>query len=159
MKPILLVAVLLTATLLATAQTTNLPAKAKSGADAKAEQEIKQRAAEYEKAMLNRDADALSRMLADELIISDGNGAVFGKARFLEGMRANPNQAKNDDYHFEDVMINVYGNAAVLNLVIVAKGRSKNGEFSGRTRSTSMVVKQKGQWQVVAFHNSTIKQP
>ena len=159
MKPILLIAVLMAATLVVAAQTTTPPAKAKSGADTKAEQEIKQRAAEYEKAMLNRDADALSRMLADELLISDGNGAVFGKARFLEGTKANTNQVKYDDYHFEEMVINVYGNTAVLNLITVSKGRHKNGEFSGRARTTAMVVKQKGQWQVVAFHNSTIKQP
>lgn len=159
MKQILFVAVLAAATLFAAAQTTNLPAKAKSGADAKAEQEIKQRSAEYGKAMLNLDADALSRMLADEVFISESNGAVSNKADFLARLRANPNQGKYDDYHFEDMVINVYGNTAVLNLVIVSKGRSKNGEFSGRARSTAMVVKQKGQWQVVAFHNSTIKQP
>ncbi len=159
MKPILLLAVLLTATLWAAAQTTNPPAKAKSGADAKAEQEIKQRAAEYEKAMLNRDADALSRMLAEELLISDGNGAVYGKAPFLEATKAIPNQVKYDDYHFEEMVMNVYGNTALLNLITVSKGRHKNGEFSGRARTTAMVVKQKGQCQVVAFHNSTIKQP
>ncbi len=158
MKPILLIAVLMAATLVAAAQTTTPPAKAKSGADAKAEQELKQKAAEYEKAMRQRDAAALAPLLAEELIVTEGNGTVYGKARLLESLKANANQSQYDDYHFEEMTTNVYGNTAVTNLVVVMKGRSKNGEFNGRMRSTAMAVKQKGQWQIVAFHNSTPKQ-
>lgn len=155
MKQILLIVLLTAAAFTAVAQT---PAKAKSGADAKAEQEIKQKAAEYEKAMRQRDADALAPLLADELIVSEGNGNTYGKAQLLQGLKANTNQSQYDDYHFEEMTTNVYRDSAVVNLVVVMKGRSKNGEFNGRMRSTSMVVKQKGQWKVVAFHNSTPKQ-
>ena len=126
-------------------------------AQSKAEQEIRQNAAAYEKAMFNRDADALSAMMADDMFISDGNGNLIPKARFIENVKANPNQGKYDDYRFEDMVIHVYGDTAVLNLIIVSKGRSKNGEFNTRTRSTSMVVKKQGRWQIVAFHNSVSK--
>ncbi|NOT64064.1 MAG: nuclear transport factor 2 family protein [Acidobacteria bacterium] len=126
-------------------------------AQSKAEQEIKQRAVDYEKAMLNRDADALAAMMADDMFISDGNGNLIPKSRFIENVKANPNQGKYDDYHFEEMVIHVYGDTAVLNLIIVSKGSSKNGAFNTRTRSTSMVVKKQGRWQIVAFHNSVSK--
>ncbi|NOT59127.1 MAG: nuclear transport factor 2 family protein [Acidobacteria bacterium] len=81
MKQILLIALLTAATFTVVAQT---PTKAKSGADAKAEQEIRQLANEYAKAMKNLNADALASMLTEEMILSDGNGAVSDKAKMLE---------------------------------------------------------------------------
>ncbi len=79
-----------------------------------------------------------------------------GAAEFF---RANVRQGKYDDYHYEDIVIHTYGNAAAINLVIVSKGSAKNGPFDSRLSGTGMFVKQKGQWQVAAIHNSTIKQP
>ena len=156
MKQFLLITLLAATAIFASAQTAT---KAKSGADAKAEQEIRQMADDYAKAIRNINADALASMLTEDFIISDGNGALSDKAKFLASIRARVGQWQYDDYHFEDILIHVYGNAAVLNLVIVSKGSTKNGPFNSRLRATGIIVKQKGQWQAVATHISTIKQP
>ena len=148
MKQLLLIAILATSATFAAAQTPS-----------KAEQEIKQFAEEYAKAMVNIDADALAQLLSDDLIISDNNGNLSDKANFLASIRARVGQFKYDDYHFEDMVIHTYGNAAAINLVIVSKGSAKNGPFDSRLSGTGMFVKQKGQWQAVAIHTSTIKQP
>ncbi len=148
MKQLLLLVILATSATFAAAQTPS-----------KAEQELKQFLEKYAKAQFNLDADTMASMLSDDLILSDGNGNVSDKAKSLASIRANVRQGQYDDYHYEDVVIHVYGNAAAINLVIVSKGSTKNGPFNSRGRGTGMFVKQKGQWQAVAIHTSTIKQP
>jgi ketosteroid isomerase-like protein len=156
MKQILLITLLAATTIVASAQTVT---KAKSGADAKAETEIKQMADAYAKAMKNLNVDALASMLTENTMVSDNNGALGDKAKYLAALRARVGQGQYDDYHFEDIVIHLYGNAAVINLIVVSKGSSKNGPFNSRSRGTGTFVKQKGQWLVASIHTSSIKQP
>lgn len=153
MKKIFLIALCIAATALVPAQPPT-----KSGANAKAEQEVRQMLDEYAKATKNINADALASMLTDDLIISNSDGTLGSKAKFMAAVRANVNQNQFDDYHYENIVIHVYGNVAAVHLIIASKGSTKNGPFDSRQHGTGMIVKQKGKWQAAAIHTSTIKQ-
>jgi len=126
-------------------------------ADARAEQDIKKLADEYRANMLNRNVDALARLYAEDMIITGNNGQARSKASYIEALKANSNKIKYDSWEIENMVIHIYGNTAVSNQIVVAKGRDKNGEFNTQSRSTATYVKLQDRWQIVAVHISTVK--
>src|SRR5215831_11063333 len=55
--------------------------------------------------------------LSDKLIFRRANGAVVGKAAFLDGLKNNPFQAR----HSEDVSVSVQKDRALVTLIVIGK--------------------------------------
>ena len=126
-----------------------------SSPPAAAQQTPEQEVAAVENARIaatqKRDADAVAAFIADDFIATNGQGRLTTRAQYLDNMRANPAPIQ---MHHNDVMVRVWGNAAVIT------GRADNtrpdGSLGTPSRFTHVYIKQGGRWKMVAMHTSSI---
>ena len=112
------------------------------------------RAAEdaWNKAELNHDAPALSRLMSDDLVLTETDGSVINKNEEV-AFTADPTS------HFEvleshDLKIQVHDHAAVVSGAYHEKGSYKGKPFEHRGRYTDTWIRHNGTWQCVAGHFS-----
>lgn len=114
--------------------------------------DLRQAAADFDRAQLRSDTAELQRLLADDYVLYNSSGKVEGKADFIRdyaGMKLQP-------FTVEDETIRVFGDAAVLAGVATLGGTDlASGEaFSLRLRFADVWRKRDGRWQV-AFTQAT----
>ena len=114
--------------------------------------ELRQAAADFDRAQMRSDAAELRRLLADDYVLYNSSGKVEGKEEFIRdyaGMKLQP-------FTVEDETIRVFGDAAVLAGVATLQGIDiASGEaFSVRLRFADVWRKRDGRWQV-AFTQAT----
>ncbi|GAA5009798.1 nuclear transport factor 2 family protein [Pseudoluteimonas lycopersici] len=114
--------------------------------------DLRQAAADFDRAQLHSDATELQRLLADDYVLYNSSGKVENKADFIRdyaGMKLQP-------FTVEDETIRVFGDAAVLAGVATLGGTDiASGEaFSVRLRFADVWRKRDGRWQV-AFTQAT----
>jgi ketosteroid isomerase-like protein len=63
---------------------------------------------------------------------------------------------KTESISYEELKVQVYGDAAVATGLTNFKGTLNGKDASRKYRWTDMWVKQDGQWQCVAGHSSTV---
>src|SRR5947208_6039572 len=118
------------------------------------EQAIRQLDNERIQAQIGTDAAALERIYADDFIGIGPSGTVRTKAQVISDFTSG--DLKFQSITTDDVQVRVYGNTAV------ETGRSTmNGQDKGKTvprdnRFTRVWVKQRGRWQLVANHYSSL---
>lgn len=108
--------------------------------------ELRQAAADFDRAQLHSDVAELQRLLADDYVLYNSQGKVEGKAEFIRdyaGMKLQP-------FKVEDETIRGFGDAAVLAGVATLSGTDiASGEaFSVRLRFADVWRKRDGRWQV-----------
>ena len=118
--------------------------------------ELRQAAADFDRAQLHSDTGELQRLLADDYVLYNSQGKVEGKEEFIRdyaGMKLRP-------FTIEDETIRVFGDAAVLAGVATLSGTDiASGEaFSLRLRFADVWRKRDGRWQV-AFTQATRAAP
>ena len=118
--------------------------------------ELRQAAADFDRAQLHSDAAELQRLLADDYVLYNSQGKIEDKADFIRdyaGMKLQP-------FAVEDETIRVFGDAAVLAGVATLSGTDlASGEaFSLRLRFADVWRKRDGRWQV-AFTQATRAAP
>ena len=118
--------------------------------------ELRQAAADFDRAQMRSDAAELQRLLADDYVLYNSSGKVEGKEEFIRdyaGMKLQP-------FTVEDETIRVFGDAAVLAGVATLQGIDiASGEaFSSRLRFVDVWRKRDGRWQV-AFTQATRDAP
>jgi len=119
-----------------------------------AEQELIRLENESNDAWVKHDAEAYSRLLADEYLCTGPDGDMSTKAQDLaELMESTTTSAIADDFR-----VRVYGDAAVVTFRLTYKNQSKGKESTGQERFTDTWVKRDGRWQLVAVHYSRIAQ-
>jgi ketosteroid isomerase-like protein len=106
----------------------------------------------WNKAELNHDAAALSRLLSDDLVLTETDGNVINKTEEV-AFTADPTS------HFEvqeshDLKIQVHGDAAVVSGAYHEKGSYKGKPFEHRGRYTDTWIRHNGTWQCIAGHFS-----
>ena len=114
--------------------------------------ELRQAAADFDRAQLHSDAAELQRLLADDYVLYNSQGRIEDKADFIRdyaGMKLQP-------FKVEDETIRGFGDAAVLAGVATLSGTDiASGEaFSVRLRFADVWRKREGRWQV-AFTQAT----
>ena len=118
------------------------------------EQELIKLENESNDAWVKHDAEAYSRLLADEYLCIGPEGDMSTKAQdFAELMESTTTSAIADDFR-----VRVYGDAAVVTFRLTYKNQSKGKESTGQERFTDTWVKRDGRWQLVAVHYSRIAQ-
>ena len=105
-------------------------------------------------AQKDHDANALNLLVADTFINTDWDGTFSNKAQFLAD--AKDLTYKADQVGNENVVVKMYGNAAVVAGIYHTRGTNKGKPFDHRGRFTDTWVKIDGKWQCVASHTNLI---
>ncbi len=116
------------------------------------EQELLKLSREWIEAAGRQDKAALDRILATDFMATDEQGRTINKAVYLtetEGLKV-------DSYSLTDVSTRVYGETAVVSLLMPFKGSYKGQDISGSYRETDVWVKRDNRWQAVASHVSRL---
>ncbi len=104
-----------------------------------------------------KDLAALDRLLADDYLFTAPGGAVTDKKQLIEEVKTNVPEA-GQTISYDEAKAHVYGNAAVVNYILIVKGRDKEGkDYANRYRNTVVWVKQQGHWRMAAIHVSRIR--
>jgi ketosteroid isomerase-like protein len=107
------------------------------------------------RAWVQRDAQTLEQILADDYTLAGTGDALIGKGQYLAGI-ANP-QFHTTSAIVNDLRIRVYGDAAVVTGRATYQGWSKKrGRFNRRFRFTDTLIRSGSTWKCVATHASGI---
>jgi len=105
-------------------------------------------------ALLKGDSSPFERYLGKGFVFTGTDGTVEDKAQFIADIKSG--NLKLQSGTLDDAKVNVYGGAAIVNYASVDKGTYKGMDISGNTRWTDVFIKQKGQWQLVATHGTSV---
>jgi len=119
------------------------------GADAAAEQQVRQTIEKYRTALLQRDAATLEQIWADDYTFTNGAGETLSKAQRLANLKSGATSLGSISED-EDIKVRVYGKVAVATSRVTIKGQYSGKQASGQYRSIHVWVKGAAGWQLVA---------
>src|ERR1041385_2726358 len=117
-------------------------------------EEIKKVDRERIQAQVHADAVALDRIYADDFIGVGPSGTVRTKKDVLADFTSGT--LKFQSITTDDVLVRVYGNAAVETGLSTMKGQDAQRVVPEENRFTRVWIKQRGQWRLVANHYSNL---
>jgi ketosteroid isomerase-like protein len=120
-----------------------------------AEAEVKQAEQAWAKAASANDQAALNNLLAPRLVYTHSSGLVEGKQEY---MKAVATFQKYTSITFENMRINVYDDAAIVNTKTRMVGSTRGTPFDNQLLLIHVWVKQGGKWQLAA-HQTTRLNP
>jgi ketosteroid isomerase-like protein len=103
-------------------------------------------------AIVNRDMEALERLLAKEFNGTSPNAHTYSREMAIADLKSGIYAV--DKMNLDEISVNVFGNTAVAFTSQEEKSRYGNEDFSGHYHYTDTWVKRNGRWQVVASHGS-----
>lgn len=121
-------------------------------AQTEAHSEVAQALEALRLAALANDADKLDALLSDDCTLIVGPGRLVMKPQYVAFVRGG--SIIIDALAFEDVAIRVYGNTAVVTLVVDIRERVGGAPTAGRFRSTRVLVKGDRGWRFVAVQGT-----
>lgn len=98
----------------------------------------------------------LNRIFADDLTVINPDGSIGDKAGEIGGLKSGKLKLKavtNDD-----MKVRVYGETAVVTGRATIRGQIDGREISDQNRYTSVFVRRRGRWQVIALHVTRVAQ-
>lgn len=111
------------------------------------EEKIEQLEYELVGAFLNRDVNALERILADEFIITDPHGPSFTKEQYLADLEAERVTFKS--LAIDEIEVRVIDNTAVVTGKATADGRSQDGLYKGQYSFMDVYLRKRSGWQAI----------
>jgi len=100
------------------------------------------------------DVEGLSRILADDWMLTHSDGRVQSKSDYLDELRTAAR--RNQGIGNEDMRLRRYGDTMVVTGTSVQSGISNGVPWSGRFRFTRVWVQREGAWKMIASHSSRI---
>jgi ketosteroid isomerase-like protein len=122
--------------------------------DRSARDELLAVATEWDRAMVENDADAIGRYMADDWTIIGSDGSLGDKAAFLGLVKSGA--LSHDVMTTEDLQVRVYGDTAVTLARGVSGGRYQGRAFHEVERVSCVFVRQEGRWRCVLTHLSRL---
>ena len=119
------------------------------GADAAAEQDVRQAIKKYREALLQRDAAALEQIWADDYTFTNGAGETHSKAQRLANLKSGATSLDSISQE-EEMKVRVHGNVAVATGRVTIKGQYSGKQASGQYQSINVWVKGAAGWQLIA---------
>ena len=119
--------------------------------DRAAEAENEERAHEWATAIRAREAAALERLVADEYVPQAPGIGRMPRAAWLH---AALHAYEISSFAFDDVLIHVYGDTAVMQSRHQQQASFEGEDRSGALFVTDVWVRLAGRWQVAARHSS-----
>ena len=109
----------------------------------------------WDQAEQNKDANALTNLLAESLVYVDYDGSVSPKQQFLASVRSA--DIAGEQINNEGVSVPLYANAVAVSTAIYRdKGIEKGKPFSRRGRFTNVCLNQNGRWECIASQSTLI---
>lgn len=109
-------------------------------------------------AVLKSDINALSVLLSDDYIAISSAGTLQTKDESLQNMRSRRMHFTSMD--LSERKVRFYGNTALVTSLAQVQGTTPDGEVAGGFRYTHVYVRNpQGQWKIVSFEASRIRQP
>lgn len=109
------------------------------------------------------DAAVHDRFWADDLIYTRSAGVRTNKEELMKGVRSSPPKKEGDPttvYTAEDVLIQQYGNTAVVAFKLVSNTTKADGtKTTGNNLNTGTFVKRNGEWRAVAWQSTIVPPP
>ena len=111
--------------------------------------------AQWNDAIVSRDADRLDAILADEFRLTWADGSVTGKAELIAAVRTR--KAELEPIRTEQVDVRVYGRTAVVTGRFLQSLSLGEARASTNVRYTDVYIRRGGRWQAVSAHASIIR--
>lgn len=105
-------------------------------------------------AELNRDENFLREVLADDLAFRRASGAVVTKDEYLSELIKPENTYEY--LRSENIKAQINTDAALVSLVVSAKGKRGEKEFEGRFRNLRVFINDGKSWRCAVWHNTRI---
>lgn len=118
------------------------------------EQELREVAAQWDRAMTENDPEAIGRFMADDWVIVGTDGSVGGKERFLALVESG--DLTHNVMETRDMEVRVYGETAVTVASGVSGGHYREEPFLLKERSSCVFVRRDGVWRCVLTHLSSL---
>jgi ketosteroid isomerase-like protein len=129
---------------------------AQQPANSTSEQEVKQMIEKYRSAILRRDVATLEEIWADDYVFVNAAGDVLTKTDRLANIKSGATTLDSIKEE-EHVSVRVYQNSAVVTSRVTLKGQYSGQPISGQYRSTLVLVKGSGGWQLVSNQLTALK--
>jgi ketosteroid isomerase-like protein len=111
-------------------------------------------ATQWDRSMVENDADAIGRYMADDWTIIGSDGSLGDKATFLGLVRSGA--LSHEVMTTEDLHVRVYGDTAVTTARGVSGGMYQGQAFHEVERVSCVFVRQQGRWKCVLTHLSRL---
>lgn len=118
------------------------------------EQELLTVVRDWDVVMVQNDADAIGRFMAEDWTIVGSDGHTMDKQTFLHLIR--DGILSHDLMQSDDLSIRVYGSAAVVTGLGVSAGIFQGRPFREVERQSNVFVRQGSQWRCVLTHLSRV---
>ena len=103
-----------------------------------------------------QEAAVLERILADDLTVINPDGSSGDKAGEIGGLRSG--KLKLESVTNDDIKVRVFGETAVVTGRATIRGQIDGREIRDQNRYTSVFVKRRGRWQVIALQVTRVAQ-
>ena len=124
----------------------------------KAEDEVRKLERQWLDAYEQHDSDAMTRIVADDFVITFPNGTQQTKPQLMSMIKS-PGSGPKMRFHTEDVRSRAYGETVILMGRVVTEYERDGKPVKEQSRYTDTYVRRNGRWQVVASHLSNVEQP
>ena len=111
----------------------------------------------YDKALIEQDAAAFDRLLADEYTVTLPNGKVLTKAEVVANAKSGIVKYEADKTKSDSVKARVFGDTALVTGLWTEKGTSAGKDFDGTLQYTLVFLKRDGAWKIVSDHATLIE--
>lgn len=119
--------------------------------------EIDQLEETWKDAIIHRNVQVLSSLLADDYIAITANGMLQSKDQTLENMK--DGTLRFTSIMFSDRKVRFYGQTALVTSRAEVRGTTPEGDLSGSYRYTRVYVRDShGGWKIVSFEASRIRE-
>ena len=109
---------------------------------------------EWDRAMVENDAEAIGRYMADDWVIVGSDGRVGDRAAFLELVKSGA--LSHDVMESHDLDIRIYGDTAVVLARGISGGRYQGQPFREVERVSCVFIRTGGRWRCVLTHLSRL---
>lgn len=124
--------------------------------NSKVEQEIRKLEREWFESYVRGDRAAFDRIVADDAVMTYGNGKVGNKSEAIAEIKAPADSSYS--LTSDDVQVRVYGDTAIVTGRVTESGTFNGRNVNSQSRYTDVWVKRNGRWQVVAAQNTRLPQ-
>lgn len=109
----------------------------------------------WDQAEQNKDVNALTNLLADDLVYVDYDGSISTKQEFLADVKSA--DITGEQINNEGVTVHLYnGNVAVSTGIYRDKGMEKGKPFSRRGRFINVWLSRNGKWECIASQSTLV---
>ena len=122
--------------------------------DSSTRNELLALAHEWDRAMVENDADAIGRYMADEWVIIGHDGRIGDRATFLGLVKSGVLSHEVMESH--DLQVRLYGDTAVVLSRGVSGGKYQGRPFREVERISCVFVRADGRWRCVLTHLSRL---